>query len=512
MNKPALTSRVSAGFFMVINMRYIYLLLFLVLALHSHLVFSQYVPVCHDTAYSSNHCNNVLVPSVVAPSFGYCEAHPSVTGYYKFCRVPKCPSPLINSPTAPTTCVCPAGQAEYTLDAITGAKTCGPICVSPQIANIVTSGGSTTVSCIDPPDEGGGDDPDLPCDESEKVFDPVTSTMVCPGSGDEPPEECPSGFPPVNGECPVCIGGQNPDGTCQDDSPSSTPTSQPTSPPSSIPNTSSPNTSSPSTGGGDDNPDNPDTGAGGNNGGSNTGGGSASSAASSSPSSTGSNSSASSGECDPRSKTYFSCITSQKITPEEGDIPWVPNSGYGNWIPVAEDSPCPNKYRDAEGQWWCSGGGGATGGSTGSAASGGAGSSASGKCDPTAENYLACISGQVSSNGSSSQSSINSSSSSRSGAFSSLGERGEFDDELHEKRLEDLTQELEDKIADIKEDVAAQIGGTISGNGGIQDFCKNIRSNDVCFGMKKFEAHLDPISNAIFLVCCVLAFVIVLRN
>lgn len=52
----------------------------------------------------------------------------------------------------------------------------------------------------------------------------------------------------------------------------------------------------------------------------------------------------------------------------------------------------------------------------------------------------------------------------------------------------------------------------ISGSGGIQDFCKNIRGNEVCFGMKKFESYLDPIANAIFLVCCVLAFVIVLRS
>lgn len=59
---------------------------------------------------------------------------------------------------------------------------------------------------------------------------------------------------------------------------------------------------------------------------------------------------------------------------------WTPHSGYGNWIPISENSPCPNKYQDANGQWWCS------------AANTGTASSAAGQCDPTAKDYLACIS------------------------------------------------------------------------------------------------------------------------
>lgn len=336
------------------------------------------------------------------------------------------------------------------------------------------------------------------CNGEPKVYDPVSGTMVCPGSGDG------SSAAASSRTC-VVPGDFNGDCVPDDEQNSSANNSTPTS----TPPTSSPSSSG-SGGGGDDDGD-PDTGGGGGGGGGGAGGGSASSA-SSSPSA---NASSASGQCDPTSKNYLSCISSQKITPSEGDIPWVPNSGYGNWIPVNQDSPCPNKYKDASGSWWCSGGT-SVGGANGSVASGGASGSArsaAGKCDSTSDDYLKCISGHLSSVGSaSSVSSANSAASSRFGSYSSLGEKGKFDEELHEKKLEDLTKELQDKIADIKEDVAAQVGGSISASGGIQDFCKNIRGNEVCFGMKKFEPYLQPISNAIFLVCCVLAFVIILRN
>lgn len=69
---------------------------------------------------------------------------------------------------------------------------------------------------------------------------------------------------------------------------------------------------------------------------------------------------------------------------------WTPHSGYGNWIPIAEGSPCPNKYQDTAGQWWCS------------AANSGSNSSGAGQCDPTAKDYLACISQGASGTGSSS--------------------------------------------------------------------------------------------------------------
>jgi len=438
---------------------------------------------------------------------------------------------------------------------------CGKDCTCPsgEKLNTVEINGIAHTSCIpDVPEEPPLDE----CEESEKVYDPVSGTLVCPGSGDGGGSSSQASSWCLvpgdhNGDCIPDEGGSS----AAASTPTSTPASTPTSTPASTPNTSNPTASTPSTGGG---------GGGDDDGSGNSGGGSASAAASSSGSNnswtphsgygnwipvganstcpnkfqdqsgqwwcSGANSNqfgsaasqmALSGECDYTSKSYFTCITSgagsNTSLPAGGsNSSWTPISGYGNWIPVEEDSPCPNKFKDAQGKWWCAGGAsgagsGGAGGSSGSAASGGASGSArsaSGKCDNTSEDYLKCISGQLSSGGSaSSASSANSSSgSSRSGAYSSLGEKGEFDEELHEKKLEDLTKELEDKIADIKEDVAAQVGGTISGSGGIQDFCKNIRGNEVCFGMKKFESHLEPISTAIFLVCCVLAFVIVLRN
>lgn len=539
-------------------MRYLYLLFFCFLSLHSYLVFAQ-EPSCTGS-YGQSTCQNIIASwESYEDQYSYCRVLSN--GYlYETCTTTRCPSPLINSPTAPTTCVCPEGQAEYILDPSGSSKTCGPICVSPQISNIVTSGGTTTVSCIDPPDQGDGDDDEDPiCEESEKVYDPVSGSMVCPASGDG------NSSAATSSQMCVVPGDFNGDCVPDDDQASSANNSTPTSSPD-----SGSAASTGSGGGGDDDGGNPSTGGGDNGGGSNTGGGSGSAAASSTPS--GSNSSwtpisgygnwipvnanstcpnkfqdqtgqwwcsggnsgqfgssasqmAISGECDYTSKTYFSCITAQTISGggSGSNSSWTPVSGYGNWIPVAEDSPCPNKFKDASGKWWCAGGGSGSGsggaaGSSGSASGGAAGSAASaaGECDQTSRDYLECISSGKSSRGSASSVSSGSasaaSSSARSGAFSSLGEKGEFDGEASEKKLEDLTEELEKKIADIKADVQGEFGGSISGSGSIQDFCKNIRSAEVCFGLKKWEPFLDPISAAIFLVACVISFAIVLRG
>lgn len=339
----------------------------------------------------------------------------------------------------------------------------------------------------------------------------------------EEPETCPNGLPKVNGQCPVCPGGFNSDGTCKDDSTSSAASSAASSDNASSTPTSSPNSAAASsvansTSGGDGGGDNGSGGGGNDNGGNNNGGGSASSAASASSKAAGSASSAGSsgaGQCDPTAKNYLACIGSQKM--DGGETAWVPNSGYGNWLPVNENSPCVNKYQDASGQWWCaapSNNGSGTGSSSGTGTSSGAGSSAAGQCDSTSKDYLQCISsGNGSSSGAnSSATSSSSANASSSGTFSSLGEKGEFDGEASEKKHDELVEELEQKIEDIKADIAGQFGGEVTGSGTIQDFCKNIRGNEVCFGMKKFEEYLEPISAAIFLVACVISFAIVLRG
>lgn len=215
--------------------------------------------------------------------------------------------------------------------------------------------------------------PCLPPDE----HDPATKTCLPPDTppsqtecpdGDCPPEEppCPSGFPRVDGQCPICVGGYNEDGTCADDESgsSSSASSPPSSSPSSTPSSESPppenpgggddDGSSSSTGGGDDGNGSPGTGGGtpGGGDGGNTGGGSASSASSTAGGAGGSSGSNNS---------------------------WTPHAGFGNWIPISENSPCPNKYQDNTGQWWCAGGGG-SGEIPGA-----------GQCDPTSPNYMACI-------------------------------------------------------------------------------------------------------------------------
>jgi hypothetical protein len=387
------------------------------------------------------------------------------------------------------------------------------------------------------------------CDGQEQVYDPVTGTMVCAGSGDSS----------SSASSNACVVPGDFDGDCvpDDQQNSSANSSAPTSAPS-----SSPSSSGGDDDGGDDGGNN-NGGGGNNNGGNNSGGGgSASSSASSGSNSSwtphagygnwipvdanstcpnkyqdqsgqwwcaGGNSnqfgsassgaaSSYSGECDPTSKSYFHCVTSLKMDGTQASDGWTPISGYGNWLPVNENSPCVNKYQDASGQWWCaapSNNGSGTGSSSGTGTSSGSGSSAAGQCDSTSKDYLQCIStGNGSSAGSAASASSASSgaSTSSSGTFSSLGEKGEFDGEASEKKHEELVEELEQKIADIKEDIAGQFGGQVTGTGTIQDFCKNIRGNEVCFGMKKFEAYLEPISAAIFLVACVIAFAIVLRG
>lgn len=396
-----------------------------------------------------------------------------------------------------------------------------------------------------------------------------SALCIQPTEGEPPENLCPSGYPRVNGQCPVCIGGQNPDGTCVDDSGGASSGANASSPTSSPDSGSSGSTAS-GGGGGDDNPNTPGGGggSGGNGGGGNNNGGGSAGASSGANSSSSwvnhagygnwipvaansncpnkfqdqsgqwwcaggnSNNFGSSvpsmpfdGPCNPTAHDYFACINtvsfSNTSSGSGSNSSWTPISGYGNWIPVGEDSPCPNKFKDAQGKWWCAGGatvgGGGGGGGTGTASSGGAaGSSPAGECDSTSRDYLECIStGKASSRSASSVSSSAasaSSNSSRSGTFSSLGEKGSFDGEASEKQLADLEQELTKKIADIKADINGEFGGAVSGIGTIQDFCKNIRGNEVCFGLKKFEPYLDPISQAIFLVACFLSFAIVLKR
>lgn len=208
-----------------------------------------------------------------------------------------------------------------------------------------------------------------PC-PAPSVFDAVTkkcTQQFCPdgspmplegclgdeGGGDE---SCPSGYPKVNGQCPICPE-YNSDGTCAN------PSSEPAS---SAPNSSSPNSASAASnasaastpsGGDDDGNDTPGGGgSGGGSGGNNGGSAASASSASGTGTSSGTNNS------------------------------WNPYSGYGNWIPIAPDSPCPNKYQDVSGQWWCAGNGIGSGsassagsnGSNGSNSSGSAGSNSSG--------------------------------------------------------------------------------------------------------------------------------------
>lgn len=229
------------------------------------------------------------------------------------------------------------------------------VCPPPTVFNVVINNGLKSSSCIDPGDPGDPE-PEPLCDESEKVYDPVSGAMVCPASGD-------GGSSSASSQ--TCVVPNDFNGDCIPDDEqrsSAANSSSPTSTPTSSPDSGSSGSAASTGGGGDDDGDDPSTGGGGDNGGgNNSGGGSASSSVSASGGGSGSGSNSS----------------------------WTPNSGYGNWIPVNPNSLCPNKYQDKDGQWWCWGGqsnsvASNSAGSAGSASSGANSSSpygGGGECD-----------------------------------------------------------------------------------------------------------------------------------
>lgn len=522
-------------------MRYLYLLFFCFLSLHSYFVFANEPPHpdgCSQVtfyggaqatvnAYKASCSSNTTVNLIKAYTI-------SGTSYV---RCMSCSNPCFEGQvydSATKSCSCPAGT----------------------ISNTSIIGGKTTISCL--PDEPP---PPEQC--------PDGSTKPLEG---ECPAACPSGKPRVNGQCLICPE-YNADGTCV------APSSEPAS---SAPNSSSPDTGSSgsagsagSAGGGDDGGGTPGGGGDGSGSGGNNGGaGSASAASASSASGTnnswnpysgygnwipvaadsncpnkykdmsgqwwcaggasntssgntgsaGSAASAAALECDSTSSDYFSCINQKSVG---GGAGWNPHQSYGGWLPINEDSPCVNKFQDKAGDWWCaapSGGGGGGGGTTASSAgsSGSSGSdgasgsegSASSKSSASSS-HSSCASASAAPNGSSASNPCSgggNGSASSSGSVSSLGEKGEFDGEASEKRLEELGEELTEKIDEIKLEIQNEFTSTIQGSGSIEDFCKQIRGQEVCFGMKKFEEWLNPISSAIFLVACVISFSIVLSG
>lgn len=299
-------------------MRYLYFLFFLFFGICSHVAFAQSPPSCTGAVSGDINICGLPAGSDLGSKMSSCTADDPTRFLAQTSQCPSGPNKGVPVYRCFKSCTCPEGQ------------------------KINQVGDPAVTECI----------PDEP------------SQSECP-NGDCPPEEppCPSGFPRVNGQCPVCVGGYNEDGTCADDDSgsSSSASSPPSSSPSSNPSSESPppenpgggdDGSSSSAGGGDDGSGgNPGGGTPGGGDGGSTGGGSASSASSTAGGTNGSSGSNNS---------------------------WTPHSGYGNWIPISENSPCPNKYQDNQGQWWCAGGGSGE-------------PNGAGQCDPTAANYLACI-------------------------------------------------------------------------------------------------------------------------
>ncbi len=322
-------------------MRFLSILFLIVLSLHSYLVFAQTesapqipLPSCSGTG-GTILCSGAPAQAQCANSGGFLH---NIGG-----------TCWDNSPRAQclNSCTCPSPYTFGTYTDQSGNLTSG---CKPPACDAGESWDIESESCVSP----GGDS----CEESEKVYDPISGSMVCPGSGD-------SSSSASSNSC-VVPGDFNGDCIPDDQQGSSAPSSTPASAAASSVATSS-------GGDGDDGSGNNGGGGGNNNNGGNNngGGGSASSAASASSKTGGAASSAGAGQCDPTAKNYLACIGSQKMSGEETE--WEPVSANGNWIPVTPGSNCPNKYQDINGQWWCWGGeqeGSSSSGSNGSASSG----------------------------------------------------------------------------------------------------------------------------------------------
>lgn len=332
---------------MVINMRFVSLFFLLFLSLYSYFVFAQPAPgsgggganpqpMCGQTI--SNTC---IYNAYLGSQFAACinNLKGLVVQSDKSCQSDQSPF------SCKKDCSCPEGFT-LTTDGI-GLTTCMPEveepsdCEAPNVKNIETGACEAKAECVYP----------LLYDSFSNTCrnNPNNCAIGCTANPLSPGDCMCSGTP----ECP------SPDWALTATGTSCYPTGTASSTAASAPQTSStPNTSAPSSsgsGGGD--PQNPGTGGGDDDNGGGTGNNNSASA--SSYSGTGGGGAGASS---------------------------APNTGYGNWIPVAENSPCPNKYKDINGQWWCSGSNGSSAGS----GAGGNDDDGAGDCDPTAADYLIC--------------------------------------------------------------------------------------------------------------------------
>lgn len=193
-------------------MRYLSLLFFVFFALCSGVVFSQPQPSCSGVATSGcvnnqylsetfANCSRSVNNGVRAVGIRGLPANSTLTAPSCSSSYPIVYSCAFNCSCSNGTvlsggsCVCPSGSHWQSMPASgANAGSCVPdSCPAGQIPNTISGPNGFETSCIDDP-EGGGD------------------------------ELCPSGYPKVNGQCPVCPGGFNSDGTCID--PTSCPAGQ----------------------------------------------------------------------------------------------------------------------------------------------------------------------------------------------------------------------------------------------------------------------------------------------
>lgn len=181
-------------------MRYLSLIFFIFLSLHSYFVFAQAQssPFCPSVA-TAGCTNSQYLSQSLSECAGFNKSigvigmpagssYPAPTCGSTFNIVYSCASDCSCSDGKSLidgSCQCPSGStwSQYS----SGGGTCVPDeCPAGQIPNTLVTANGNVTTCIDAPD------------------------------GETPPENCPSGYPPVNGQCPVCPSGNNPDGTCID--------------------------------------------------------------------------------------------------------------------------------------------------------------------------------------------------------------------------------------------------------------------------------------------------------
>ena len=93
-----------------------------------------------------------------------------------------------------------------------------------------------------------------------------------------------------------------------------------------------------------------------------------------------------------------------------------------------------------------------------------------------------------------------------------LVQRVFFDGAVAQSALEEAQGQLDDEINNVKSQVNSLFGGDLSGSGGLDDGCIDVRGQQVCFGLLKWAGDLSIIGNVIFFLAVLMSIEIIARR